>query len=270
MGKNITIQKILRILLHRLPLIILSGALMAVIFFLYTSFFVKPVSSASAVLYVQNYGKQNNQSATTAATTATDPKKQTATTAPNKVTDDADAALVADGKKGSSSGNDSVSSNNDLAQKIFASDMAASATLAKNCIIMFNNAPIVQEQYKGCSVTMTTIDDSFYIRITATGKDKDKVAIAPQNIVTACSEVFYGSIGYGNLREVSIDKVAHASKSSRQQSAMIGGAIGVIIACVISILLELIDTTIKHDDDLSGMYKVPVFAEIPDFENSGR
>ena len=39
MGKNITIQKILRILLHRLPLIILSGALMAVIFFLYTSFF---------------------------------------------------------------------------------------------------------------------------------------------------------------------------------------------------------------------------------------
>jgi capsular polysaccharide biosynthesis protein len=39
-----------------------------------------------------------------------------------------------------------------------------------------------------------------------------------------------------------------------------------ILACVISILLELIDTTIKPDEDLSEIYKVPVFAEIPDFE----
>ena len=36
------------------------------------------------------------------------------------------------------------------------------------------------------------------------------------------------------------------------------------------IVMELIDTTIKSDDDLSAMYKVPVFAEIPDFENVSR
>ena len=47
-------------------------------------------------------------------------------------------------------------------------------------------------------------------------------------------------------------------------------AIGILLACIISVLLELIDTTIKHDDDLSSMYKVPVFAEIPDFDSSGR
>ena len=35
-------------------------------------------------------------------------------------------------------------------------------------------------------------------------------------------------------------------------------------------MLEMIDTTIKNDDDLSAMYKIPVFAEIPDFENQGR
>ena len=33
---------------------------------------------------------------------------------------------------------------------------------------------------------------------------------------------------------------------------------------------KLIDTTIKSDDDLSAMYKIPVFAEIPDFENVSR
>ena len=54
------------------------------------------------------------------------------------------------------------------------------------------------------------------------------------------------------------------------RNTLIGGAIGILIACLISVLLELIDTTIKHDDDLTSMYKVPVFAEIPDFEGSGR
>ena len=51
---------------------------------------------------------------------------------------------------------------------------------------------------------------------------------------------------------------------------MIGFAVGLIAACVIAILLELIDTTIKSDEDLAELYKIPVFAEIPDFENGSR
>ena len=36
------------------------------------------------------------------------------------------------------------------------------------------------------------------------------------------------------------------------------------------VLLELIDTTIKSDEDLSEIYKIPVFAEIPDFNTGGK
>ena len=267
MGKNITIQKILGILLHRLPIILLSGVFMALVFYLYTTIFVKPVYNASAILYVQNYGKQEQESKRAQSTTAAT-GSQTKTTAPNKVTDDPDAA--ADGKKSSGSANDSMQSNNEVAQKIFASDMAASATLAENCIIMFQNTPEVKEQYNGCSVEMSTINDSFYIRITATGKDSEKVKVAPQNIVTACKNVFGDMVAYGKLQEVSVDNTAAATKPNKMQNAIIGGALGVILACLVSILLELIDTTIKHDDDLSDIYKIPVFAEIPDFESSNR
>ena len=42
MPKNITVQKILFILLHRLPMIILSGVLVGLMFFLYSSFLIKP------------------------------------------------------------------------------------------------------------------------------------------------------------------------------------------------------------------------------------
>ena len=57
---------------------------------------------------------------------------------------------------------------------------------------------------------------------------------------------------------------------NKWRNTLIGVAVGVVLACIVAILMELIDTTIKNDDDLSAIYKIPVFAEIPDFENSGR
>lgn len=43
---------------------------------------------------------------------------------------------------------------------------------------------------------------------------------------------------------------------------MIGLVIGLVASVLISILLELIDLTVKPDDDLQEMYDIPIFAEI--------
>ena len=43
---------------------------------------------------------------------------------------------------------------------------------------------------------------------------------------------------------------------------------GLVIAFIISFILELIDTTVKYDDDLFKMYKIPVFGEILDFDTA--
>ncbi len=50
MPKNITIQKILGILLHRLPMILMAGVLGGLVFFVYTSFAIKPVYSTSSMI----------------------------------------------------------------------------------------------------------------------------------------------------------------------------------------------------------------------------
>ena len=50
---------------------------------------------------------------------------------------------------------------------------------------------------------------------------------------------------------------------------LIGLAIGLVVSLIISFLLEIIDTTIKPDDDLYKQYEIPVFAEIIDFETEG-
>ena len=56
---------------------------------------------------------------------------------------------------------------------------------------------------------------------------------------------------------------------SNTKNMLIGAAIGLIASCLISILIELIDTTIKSEDDIQDIYGIPIFAEIPDFENQG-
>ena len=43
MGKNMTVQRIAGILLHRLPLIVLSGVIVGLLFYIYTSVAIKPV-----------------------------------------------------------------------------------------------------------------------------------------------------------------------------------------------------------------------------------
>ena len=251
MGKNVTIQKIISILLHRLPLIILSGVLMALIFFLYSSIIIKPVYSTSAMIYVQNYGKRDADKS--------DDKGNTTPTTPTEP------------KKNSSSDTDSMQSNNELAQKIFNSDLAGSSALASNCVILFQNDPKVTEMYNDCDVAITTVNGSFYINISVKGTDPKKCKVVADNVVTRCSEVFFYRFNYGSISKIHDAYIPSSPISpNKMRNTLIGGAIGIVLACLISVLLELIDTTIKHDDDLSSIYKIPVFAEIPDFESSGR
>ncbi len=243
MPKNITVQKILFILLHRLPMIILSGVLVGLMFFLYSSFLIKPVYSTSTMIYIQNYGR-----------------KQTG----NAETDDAQSATQ-------SPNSESAQSNNEAAQKIFNSDMAGSATLASNCVTLFQNSDEITRYYDGCDVSMATTNGTFYITITANGNNPQKCANVANIVAEKCGEVFYERFLYGTygvIREAYTP--SKPISPDNMKNTLIGVAVGLVLACLIAILLELIDTTIKNDDDLSAMYKIPVFAEIPDFESSGR
>lgn len=243
MPKNITIQKILGILLHRLPMILMAGVLGGLVFFVYTSFAIKPVYSTSAMIYIQNYGKQSDQNAT----------------------DDKQAATAGAGSS------ESLQSNNAVAQKIFNSDLAGSAALASNCITLFNNSNDITRYYDGCSVSMSTAEDTFYITIEVSGNDPVKCANVANIVAEKCAPVFHSHFPYGRIGTIREAGTPSSPISpNKVQNTLIGVVVGIILACVVAIVMELIDTTIKNDDDLSALYKVPVFAEIPDFENTSR
>ena len=245
MPQNLTVQKILGVLLHRIRFILIVALAAGLMTFLYTNFFITPQYSASTMIFVQNYNKKTNSDNTNASNNRPD--------------------------SDSSSGSDSNSSNNEVAQKIFNSDISGSSTLASICVTLFQNSDKITALYSGCGVSFSTVSGTFYITINVTGSDPEKCANVANQISDMCNEVFHDNFMYGQLGIIRTAKPPGAPFSpDKTRNTLIGFAVGLVLACLISILLELIDTTIKPDEDLSEMYKIPVFAEIPDFNTGGK
>lgn len=216
MPNNITIQRILAILLHRIKFIILLSLVCMLSFFLYSRFFITPMYSTSAMLYVQNYN--------------------------------------------------SKSQSNIDGGKIYSSDISGSASLAEAYIVFLKNSDSITSLYNGCDVSIT--NDSFFITVSVSGSDPQTCANVANQICEAAGDVFAERFAYGQIGIIRSAKVPDVPyEPNNLKNALIGLAIGLVASVLISILLELIDLTVKPDDDLQEMYDIPIFAEIPDFGN---
>lgn len=166
--------------------------------------------------------------------------------------------------------NSSKTGSNADSQKMFSSDISASSTLAGICVTIFQNSDEMTALYNGCNVSITAGSGNFFITFTVSGDDAQKCADVANQLAEKSKDVFDNFFAYGQTGKLREAKVPTSSTyPNNMKNAMYGFAIGLVAAVVISILLELIDATIKPDDDLQQMYNLPVFAEIPDFENQG-
>ena len=221
MPKNITIQKIISILLHRLKFILLATLLAGILFFLYSKFIITPMYSTSSMIYVQNYNGD--------------------------------------------------STSNKENNKIYSSDISGSSNLAKICVTLFQNSDEVTSLYNGCNVSISVNEETFFITINVSGDDPQKCANVANQVADQCKIVFDKYLKYGTIGGIREAKVpTRPYEPNNLKNSLIGLLVGLATSCVIAILLELIDTTIKADDDIQEIYGLPVFAEIPDFETQGR
>ncbi len=234
MGKSITIQKIVAILLSKIKFIFLLSAVVGMLFFLYSKFMITPMYSTSAMMYVQNYNSKEDRDSSND-----------------------------DGEK-----SESINEKN---QKIYVSDIQGSSTLAEICVVLFQNSDEIVSIYDGCSVSMAVQEDTFFVNINVNGPDPQKCANVANQVIEKSKEVFKDNFDYGKIGTIREAKVPYTPYEPRNtKNGFLGVLVGLVAACIIAILLELIDTTIKSDDDIQQMYGIPVFAEIPDFESQSR
>lgn len=241
MAKNVTIQRIVGVLLHRIKFIILATVVMGLLFFMYSRFVIAPMYSTSTMIYVQNYSSSQRESANDKNSTTKKAEDDTA-------------------KK----------TTNEENQKIYPADISASANLAEICVTLFKNSDEMTALYDGCTVNVDVTDGTFFITITVDGTDAQKCANVANQLAEKAAEVYNSKFSYGQIGTLRQAKVPSAPYApSNTKNMLIGAAIGLIASCLISILIELIDTTIKSEDDIQDIYGIPIFAEIPDFENQG-
>lgn len=174
-------------------------------------------------------------------------------------------------QNGSTFESDYSTSSSLNSEKVNISDITSSQLLANTCSTLFTVDPDMKSLISGASVSISAVEDSYFLRITSTSADPHTAANIANLVANTAPSVFKKYFGDAGK----VDTVDEAYVPSRPSSpnkgryTMVGFLAGLILGLLLSILLEVIDTTIKPGDDLYKQYEIPVFAEIVDFEAEG-
>ena len=156
-------------------------------------------------------------------------------------------------------------------EKVNTADITSSQMLANTCATLFTVDPDMKSIISGANISITTVEDSYFLRINSSSSDPQTAANIANLVANTAPEVFKKYFGDAGK----VDTVDEASVPSRPSSpdvkryVIIGLLIGLVVSLVISFLIEIVDTTIKPGDDLYKQYEIPVFAEILDFDSEG-
>ena len=156
-------------------------------------------------------------------------------------------------------------------EKVNMSDISSSQMLANTCATLFTVDPDMKSIISGASVSISTVEDSYFLRITSTSSDPHTAANIANLVANTAPDVFKKYFGDAGKVDTVDEASVPSSPSSpdKKRYVLIGALIGLVISLAISFLIEIIDTTIKPGDDLYKQYDIPVFAEILDFDTEG-
>ncbi len=153
-----------------------------------------------------------------------------------------------------------------------AGEITASTNLAANCSVIFRySEEMLNIIPPGYSVDISSVNESNILAITVTGKDPQVCADTANAMKNAAPEVFSNYYHGGEAVPFGRPATPPTRHSSPNETrfALFGFIGGLVISMLIAIIIEIVDTTIKPDDDLFKIYEVPVFGEIIDFETEG-
>lgn len=156
-------------------------------------------------------------------------------------------------------------------EKVNMNDISSSVMLANTCSTLFTVDPTMKSIISGANVSISVIEDSYFLRITSSSSDPHTAANIANLVANTAPEVFKKYFGDGGKVDTVDVAAVPSSPSSPQKSKyiLIGFLIGLVLSLAISFLLEIVDTTIKSNDDLYKQYNIPVFAEIVDLDQEG-
>lgn len=120
-------------------------------------------------------------------------------------------------------------------------------------------------------ITADVVEDTEVFEVSVSCGNKDDAKIIADAIEQVAPPEIIRVVRAGAVETV--DKAKLATKHSSPniaQNTIIGIVIGMVLACALAFLFELMNTSVKSKEELSEQYKLPVLTVIPNLYNDGK
>lgn len=232
--KEINLQEMLYAILNKIWLVVIAAIVGGVLMFVYTSYFVTPMYSASVTMYVNNSTKLNGDDMINYITSSD------LATSERLVT-----TYV------------SILKSNTVMEKV--SDNVMETTGVRIPAVIIRNC------MSAAAVSETEV---FTVRISY---PDPKMAATIANAIATVAPDEIGIIVEGSSTKV-IDyaKVPTAPYSpNTTTNVALGLVVGVVLAVALIVIMELLDVRVRGEEDLAQLSDAPVLGVIPDFDVEG-
>ena len=120
-------------------------------------------------------------------------------------------------------------------------------------------------------ISASSVNGTEIFRITVTSPDPAEAAKIANTITEVLPEKIADIVDGSSVRTVdfAVTPTVKSSPSITKYTA-VGMVIGFILSAGFIVLFELLDDKIHDSDYLTSTYDIPVLAEIPDLQSSGR
>lgn len=114
-------------------------------------------------------------------------------------------------------------------------------------------------------VQVSTIDNTQVLRLTVTGTSEDTAYRIADELTRVIPEILEDKVGAASVKVVSNARAVRGPVNmGKNKYVSIGAAIGLALACLVVLLVELLDDKVRSEEDLARIFQVPVLGVIPE------
>ncbi|MCL2694756.1 MAG: Wzz/FepE/Etk N-terminal domain-containing protein [Clostridiales bacterium] len=156
---------------------------------------------------------------------------------------------------------------------LIGTDLVTSSNLINDYCVFVKTTPILEEtaerlevalnQVQSCSISVTKVSDTRVVNISVSSSNPElaeKVVVA---LTAISSEKAKDVLQTDNIRVIEPASAARKTGPASLRNTAIGFAVGLALAVAFSLLVEMLNTTVRSPDDVEKYLKMPVLAQIP-------
>ncbi len=165
---------------------------------------------------------------------------------------------------------------------ISSSDMVAASSLAKVCQDIFTSDRMLNKVEEALSeagykditannikkmITITSTNENQVMNVTVISDDPMLSQEIASLIANNANDVYRDIVKIGSVEMISEASYSDTPSSPNvKRNILIGFIAGLVLTGVVIVVIDLLDTKVKPQENLAEMYGIPVFAEILDFD----